>query len=133
MFRAFKKSFVCIILLSFLVFFIGCSSESNIEILKEASSPNGYYTAFAFVYSGGATTDFSPRVSILDSKADKKEIKKLLLQGSNVYSAHHSKDIDVKWEDDENLTVTYSNDDEDIDLKVDIIHGIKVKYEKKAK
>lgn len=132
MFRDFKKSFVFIILLSFLLLFTGCSSESNIEILKEASSHNVYYTAYAYVYSGGATTDFSPRVSILDSKTDKKEIKKLL-QGANVYSAYHSKDIDVKWEDDKNLTVTYSNDDKDIDLKVDIIHGIKVKYEKKAK
>jgi hypothetical protein len=133
MFRVFKRSFIYIILLSFLVLFTGCSSESNIEILKESSSPEGYYTAYAYVYNGGATTDFSPRVSILDSKTDKKEIKKLLLQGANVYSAYHSKDIDVKWEDDKNLTVTYSNDDKDIDLKVDIIHGIKVKYEKKDK
>ncbi|GKU23226.1 hypothetical protein [Clostridium folliculivorans] len=129
-----KKIFHFILLSSLTILFVGCSNESNIEVQKEIKSPNGIYTAYAYVWENGATTSFQPRVSILTSKSAEKEKKEALLKGANVFSSLRSttKDIDIKWEDDKNLTIIYSSDDKDTYTKVDIFNGIKIKYEKKA-
>ena len=135
MLRFLKKIIVNIVLLALVATFTGCDNKENTEIVKEVKSPNGYYTAYAAICSNGATTPFEPRVAVISSKASKEDVDKLLSEGGNVYSATRSYDkkIDIKWEDDDNLLITYSNEDSDIYNKSDIFHGIKIKYKKISK
>ena len=111
----FKKSKVFLLLGIMILTFYGCSSILDKEVyVKEVVqgelSPNGKYQAVVFTDGGGdATVDFSKHVAILSkdqtlSKGDK-------LRGSqSIFKGYHIREVDVKWQDDNQLSVYHAYD-----------------------
>ena len=85
------------------------------DIKKVEVSPDGKYTAYAFIRDGGATTSFSPQVSIL------KKGKELKNESGNVFVGYHSDYIDIEWDDNNTLIIYHNVSSSDI---------IKQEYEK---
>jgi len=87
---------------------IGCGNMCSNDIVKSIDSADGKYTAIAFIRNGGATTSFSPQVSILKSG------KKLGNAAGNIFIGDHSKFIDISWKDNNTLIITHDCAEKDI-------------------
>lgn len=123
-----KPFFITIIVFLF-IFLVGkyvldtlfgdmCSNK----IVQKLPSPNGDKMAYAFTRDCGATTGFSPQLSILD-KDDK-------IQNKTGNTFRSNKDFTIEWLDEKQLVVNYNKSSEtyEMDKKV---NGIKVVYVKK--
>jgi len=69
---------------------VACSIPCDNEIKHELVSPDGRYTATAFIRDCGATTDFSPQVYL------RRTGNKLAATG-NVFIGNHSNEITIRW------------------------------------
>lgn len=120
-----QKYIILLVIFIVLINLTACDELASNKIVKEAKSPNGKYTAFAFIRDAGATTDFSPQVSILKKKRlSKSEI-------GNVFRGYHSQYIDIKWQGNSTLVVYYDCNEDNIFEKANKIKGISIKYEKR--
>lgn len=96
----------------------------NNTVVKELSSPDKKNKAVAFIRDCGATTDFSPQVSLL------KDNEQFRDDPGNLFVGYHSKFIDISWADNTTLVVLYDCKDSYISEKVDQVGKIKIKYTK---
>lgn len=103
---------------------VGNSPTSGNTTIQGLSSPNQKYKAYAFLRDGGATTSYSPQVSIL------KKSKSLGNSSGNIFIGYRSKYVDIKWEDDSTLVIFYDCDESEVRKKETTFDGIKIKYEK---
>jgi hypothetical protein len=87
---------VVVILVS--VWCSSCGSGCSNDVLNEAVSPDGKYVATAFIRSCGATTDFSPQVSL-------RPIGQKLTGVGNVFVGNHSDKIHVVWQSSTQLVI----------------------------
>ena len=87
---------VVVILVS--VWCSGCGSGCSNDVLNEAVSPDGKYIATAFIRSCGATTDFSPQVSL-------RPVGQKLAGVGNVFVGNHSDKIHVVWQSSTQLVI----------------------------
>ena len=86
----------------FLTFiFVSCNDVAKNNVVKKIATTDGEYTAVAFIRDAGATTPFSPQVSIL-KKGEKFGDSNI----GNVFIGNKSKDIDIKWEDSKSLIIS---------------------------
>jgi len=69
---------------------VACGDPCGNEIKQELVSPDGRYTAAAFVRDCGATTSFSPQVCL------RRTGKKMTATG-NVFIGDHSDEITIRW------------------------------------
>ncbi|HKQ74678.1 MAG TPA: DUF5412 family protein [Blastocatellia bacterium] len=69
---------------------VGCGIPCHNEIKQELVSPDGRYTATAFIRDCGATTGFSPQVYL-------RRTGKTLAATGNVFIGNHSNEIMVRW------------------------------------
>ena len=69
------------------------------EIKQELVSPDGRYTATAFIRDCGATTDFSPQVYLRQTGA------KMAATG-NVFIGNHSNEIKIRWLSENELEIS---------------------------
>jgi hypothetical protein len=90
------------------------------EIVREVPSPSGKKVAYVFTRDCGATTGYSPQLSILN-KGDHFEN-----ESGNAFRL--DKAFSVEWVNENKLTVTYDQSSEiyKIDKKV---NGVTVEYE----
>lgn len=103
---------------------VGNNPSVGNDTIKELSSPNEKYKAYAFVRDGGATTSYSPQVSIL------KKSKSLGNSSGNIFIGYRSQYVDIKWEDDSTLVISYDCSEEEVRKKLTEYNGIKIKYER---
>lgn len=115
---------ICCLTLMLSLFLYGCSTEDNNTIVKSIDSPNGNYTAVAFIRDLGATTDYSPQVSII------KKGRKLLNQPGNVFIGDKSKQIDISWQDDNTLIIFVNCAERDIHLQLTNYKNLNIEYKK---
>lgn len=89
------------------------------DIKQKIPSPNGKNVAYLFERSCGATTGFSPQLSILDKDAD--------FQNKPGNTFRSDKDFSIEWIDEKNLKVIYdkSSETSEMDKKVNVV---RVKY-----
>ncbi|MDR1251769.1 MAG: hypothetical protein LBK62_06335 [Treponema sp.] len=71
--------------------FSTCISVVKNDVSKSIISPNEKFVAISFIRSSGATTGFSPQVSILPKD------KKLSNKSGNIFIGNNSKYIDIYW------------------------------------
>jgi hypothetical protein len=92
------------------------------DILQKVPSPSGDNVAYVFERSCGATTGFSPQLSILDKDDD--------FQNESGNTFRSDKDFSIEWVDEKSLKVIYDKSSEtyEMDKKV---NGIKVDYVRK--
>ena len=69
------------------------------EIKQELISPDGRYTATAFIRDCGATTGFSPQVQL------RRTGKKMAPTG-NVFIGNHSNEIKIRWLSENELEIS---------------------------
>ena len=86
--------------------------------IKQKAPSNGKNVAYLFERSCGATTGFSPQLSVLDKDAD--------FQNKPGNSFRSDKDFSIEWID-EKLKVIYdkSSETSEMDKKV---NGVRIKY-----
>ena len=121
---------VILFLVGIVFFLYGCT-QSNINVIQKVESPNGKYVAYAHVRNGGATTSFTPSVYIIESSySENEQIEKLKRDKWNVFFAKNSNDNDInlEWENDSKLKITYHKGTSSIYYKVDIFNGIEIEY-----
>ncbi|WP_141433520.1 DUF5412 family protein [Bacillus sp. 03113] len=89
------------------------------EIVETVPSPSGEKVAYIFTRDCGATTGFSPQLSILNKDDDFQN------ESGNTFRA--DKDFSIEWIDEKNLKVIYDQSSEtyEMDKKV---KGIKIEY-----
>ncbi|MGG3889738.1 DUF5412 family protein [Metabacillus fastidiosus] len=89
------------------------------KIVQKVSSPNSEKVAYIFTRDCGATTGFSPQLSILD-KDDKFQNK-----SGNTFRTNN--DFSIEWLDNKHLKVIYHKSSKiyEMDKKV---NGVKVEY-----
>lgn len=104
-----------------LVYFIKNMLVNN--VITDTMSPNGKYKAIAFIRNGGATTDFSPQVSVLEAyeRFGNKNT-------GNVFIGYNNQYIDSYWEDNKTLVVVHNCFAADIFMQEDEINDIKIIY-----
>ena len=78
---------------------VACDIPCNNEIKQELVSPDGRYTATAFIRDCGATTDFSPQVHL------RRTGKKMAATG-NVFIGNHSNEIKIRWHSSNELEIS---------------------------
>ena len=130
-----KKSIVitgCILLGVFIVLFTTITLLRTLsdgmcgnEVIKKEISPDGLYIAYAFLRNCGATTSFSPQVTIM------KNGKELKNEGGNIFIGNRSEYIDIKWEDSKTLIIYHTVNANNIHKQEDEIYGIRIKYNTK--
>jgi hypothetical protein len=91
------------------------------DIKQKILSPSGVKVAYVFERSCGATTGFSPQLSILDKNED------FDIQNESGNTFRSDKEFSIEWLDEKNLKVIYDKSSEtyEMDKKV---NGIEVKY-----
>ncbi|MFF5395871.1 hypothetical protein ACFY5J_00560 [Peribacillus butanolivorans] len=89
------------------------------DIKQKTPSPSGEKVAYIFERSCGATTGFSPQLSILNKDDD--------FQNESGNTFRSDKDFSIEWLNERNLKVIYdkSSETSEMDKKV---NGIKIKY-----
>lgn len=116
-----KRIFVLVFLS---LFGIGCVKVCDNEIIQEEYSPDKRYKAVAFVRSCGATTSFSPQVSIIG--------RSIVLRNEpgNVFICNHSQNIEVRWKDNNTLLIRHDCVKEDIFKEEHELYGVHIIYER---
>lgn len=92
------------------------------EILQTELSPSGDYKAISFLRDCGATTDFSPQVSLLQKDAGLKNT------AGNIFIGNHSTKIKIKWVSSKVLEISHGCLVEDINLMKKSYRDFTVKY-----
>lgn len=89
------------------------------DIKQKIPSPNGENVAYIFYRSCGATTGFSPQLSVLDKEDD--------FQNESGNTFRSDKDFSIEWIDEKNLKVIYDKSSEtyETDKKV---NGVRIEY-----
>lgn len=89
------------------------------DIKQKFPSPNGENVAYIFERSCGATTGFSPQLSILDKDEDFKN------ESGNTFRS--DKDFSIKWIDENTLKVIYDNSSESSEMNRKV-NGVRIEY-----
>jgi hypothetical protein len=89
------------------------------DIKQRIPSPNGENIAYIFDRSCGATTGFSPQLSIL-YKGDE-------LENESGNTFRSEKDLSIEWLDEKNLKVIYDISSETYEMKKKV-NGITIEY-----
>jgi hypothetical protein len=89
------------------------------DIVQKVPSPSGENVAYVFERSCGATTGFSPQLSILDKDDD--------FQNESGNTFRSDKDFSIEWINVKNLKVIYdkSSETSEMDKKV---NGVRIEY-----
>jgi hypothetical protein len=99
-----------------------CINFAENDIIKSIVSPDEKYVAVSFIRSAGATTSFSPQVSILSKS------KKLQNKSGNIFIGDNSKYIDILWEDNKTLIIYHNCKADKIFKQYIVYKDIKIKY-----
>ena len=108
-----------IIFLFFCLCFFSCSLMALTRIIQVVPSPDKKLKAVVFLRGFGATTFYSPRVSILKSN------QKIYGSG-NAFQGYDSVFIDIKWLDNSTLQITHSSEYKWIQKNSRKIYGVKI-------
>ena len=120
--RMYKMKYISILFILVFVLTSCFGSLCSDKIVKKLNSPDGKHVATAFIRDCGATTDFSPQVSLL------RKVDTRMNSPKNIFIGNHSQFIDIYWESDSVLVIVYNCSEEDIFKKSKNEFGIKIKY-----
>lgn len=97
---------------------------SSNEVVKRINSPNGKHEAIAFINNAGATTAYSPQVT-LKRKWD------IFMDdfSGNIFRGYHSNFIDIYWKDDKTLVIIHSCLQDNIFKQEKNKYGVNILYE----
>lgn len=89
---------IVILIIALSLLLAGCNLENlpQGELIDSSVSPNGIYTVNAYLCSGNATTDFSVRCEVVNSKTSKCR---------NIYWEYHKKEVSLDWESNEIIII----------------------------
>ena len=111
------------------------SSTDTVEVLSEKPSPDGSFIATSFYCEGGGAAGYCYNNIGLRRAGDELDQRDGLLGKHKTWSGFS--DIEVRWIDDENLEVSYTQDTSPAyrdhnSVRVDSKYGIKIHYKVKG-
>ena len=111
--------------------FIGNRDHDKVEIIQEEKSPNGQYVATSFSCSGGGAAGYFYFNANLRKAGEELDQSEVLIGKHKDWKAFF--DVEVRWIDDENLEVSYKQDEspaykENNAVKVESKYGIKIHH-----
>lgn len=95
------------------------------NVQKKVSSPDGKYVAECLIYNGGATTSYSPQVSLRKSYTIR------FHKRGNIFIGYRSQYIDIEWKDDKTLIVHHNCEQENILKQEEIYGNVQIEYKKR--
>jgi hypothetical protein len=98
---------------------------TNWGIQKRLVSPDGSYVAETYIRDGGATTSYSPQVSLRKSYTIR------LDRRGNIFRGYHSRFIDIEWKDENTLVIYHDCEPENIFQQEEAYHDVNIEYIKK--
>jgi hypothetical protein len=125
MYRKLINKIICGSILIILIGFMGCEDVAQNTIVKKSQSPNVKYIAIAFIRDAGATTDFSPQVSVIKSG------ELFENRSGNAFIGNKSEYIDIEWIDSSTLKTFYDCGEKDLFKKEKKIYEVTMEYEKR--
>ena len=126
-------------LLCEVILLTGCmasdSSTDTVEVISEKPSPDGRFIATSFYCEGGGAAGYCYNNIGLRRAGDELDQRDGLLGKHKTWSGFS--DIAVRWIDDENLEVSYTQDTSPAyrdhnSFRVDSKYGIKIHYKVKG-
>ncbi|CAH2716551.1 hypothetical protein BACCIP111895_03738 [Neobacillus rhizosphaerae] len=121
-----RKTILITIIVIFIVFMAGglildtvIGGACGNNILEKVSSPSGDQVAYVFVRDCGATTGYSPQLSILNKDEN------LENEGGNTFRSNNS--FSIEWLYEKNLKVIYDKSSKTYEMDKRV-NGIKIKY-----
>ena len=111
--------------------FGGNRKNDKVEIIQEEKSPNGQYVATSFSCSGGGAAGYFYFNANLRKAGEELNQLDVLMGKHKDWKAFAA--IEVRWIDDENLEVSYRQDEspaykENNAVKIESKYGIKIHY-----
>lgn len=95
--------------------------EINYDIKESVVSPNGKFVAYAYICDAGATTDYSPQVTIVPRGEELSSAN-----AGNVFIGNHGEYIHVEWKDAKTLMIYYEASE--VNKQERSIWGINIEY-----
>jgi hypothetical protein len=92
------------------------------HIRETIPSLDGKFVVVLFFKNAGATTDYSPQISILRNG------ESLNNKAGNIFIGYHSKYMKAYWENNSTLIIYHNTIDEYIYKKVEVFQDITIKY-----
>lgn len=89
------------------------------DIKQKISSPSGKSVAYIFERSCGATTGFSPQLSIINKDDE--------FQNESGNTFRSDKDFSIEWLNEKSLKVIYDKSSEAYEMNENV-NGIRIKY-----
>ena len=89
------------------------------DIKQKIPSPNGQNVAYVFERSCGATTGFSPQLSVLNKDDD--------FQNESGNTFRSDKDFSIEWIDEKNIKVIYDKSYETSEMGKKV-NGVRIEY-----
>jgi hypothetical protein len=114
MYRKQMNKVILGVMLIALIVFVGCEDMAQNTVVKKLKSPDGKYIAIAFIRDAGATTGFSPQVSVI------KNDQSFENKSGNVFIGNNSEYVDIEWVDNSTLKISYDCEEKDIFRKESI-------------
>ena len=111
--------------------FLGSRDHDKVEIIQEEKSPNGQYVATSFSCSGGGAAGYFYFNANLRKAGEELDQLDVLMGKHKDWKAFF--DVEVRWIDDENLEVSYRQDEspaykKNNAVKVKSTYGIKLHH-----
>lgn len=103
------------------ILLLSCGNLCGNDIKKEVVSFDGNYKAIAYIRDCGATTSFSPHISILKAKG-----KINNSSTGNAFQGYGSDEIDIKWKDKDTLIVIHNCSDPWVELDSNKTNGFRI-------
>lgn len=116
-----KRNINKLLFMFFLVFFISCNNDSQIDV-KQVLEVNNY-KVIVFVKNVGATSDYSMNISIIERNKNITNKDK-----GNIFIAKGMRDVFINFEDN-NIVVRHSYFCKEVFYKIDSCCGYNIVYE----
>jgi hypothetical protein len=106
-----------------LVFYL----SADWDVQKKILSPDGKYVAECLILNAGATTSYSPQVSV------KRSYTIRLQRTGNIFIGYRSQYIDIEWKDDNTLIIYHDCEPDNIFKQEETYGNVHVEFIKKRR
>jgi hypothetical protein len=97
------------------------------DVQKKILSPDGKYVAECLILNAGATTSYSPQVSI------KRSYTIRFQRTGNIFIGYRSQYVDIKWKDDNTLIIYHDCEPDNIFKQEETYGNVHVEFIKKER
>lgn len=118
-----KSIIITLFLLILLSILTSCNNICENKLVKQITTSDNKYTAIAFIRDAGATTAFSPQVSLFKVGHNLTDS-----DTGNIFIGNNSDFIDIEWKNENTLIIKHKCPKEEIHKKEIKLKNINIEY-----